>query len=145
VGQDRDSMNLIEEYEAREREAVEKILKRLREKDRASPLDFYPELRLEEKRPYTQYGFIIWGEPVWVLLPYFANIIVGIDYGLSEREFKAEYGLDIDQLLQLQKAGKMSLILELPLSGEKIPDYLLPLYDEGLEKGFPTGYKMGRA
>jgi len=142
VGQDRDSKRLVEEYWDREREAVTKILERLRGKYRVSPLDFYPELRLEEKRPYTQYGFTILGEPVWVLLPYFANIIVGVYYHLSEHEFRAGYGLGVDQLLQLQKEGKVSPILVLPLHREKIPDYLLPLYDEGLEKGFPTDLRI---
>jgi len=142
VEQDRDSKRLIEEYEAREREAGEKILKRLQKKERISPLDFYPELKLEERCPYTQYGFTMRGEPVWVLLPYFANIIVGVDYSLSEQEFKAEYGLGVDQLLQLQKEGKVSLILTLPSPEEKIPDYLLPLYDEGIEKGFPTDLRI---
>jgi len=139
VGQDKDSMKLMEEYIDREIDAMEKILKILPEKDRISPLDFYPELKV--KNPYTQFGFTISGKPVWVLLPYFANIIVDVRCCLSEQEFKAKYGLGIDQLLQLQKERKVSLILNIPPSGEKISDYLLPLYDEGLKKGFPTNLR----
>jgi len=77
-----------------------------------------------------------------VLLPYFANIIVPIFSHLSEREFKARYRLEIDQLLQLQEDGRVSLILYLDPAG-KISDYLLPLYEEGLEKHFPTYLRMG--
>jgi len=139
VGQDKDYMKLIEEYVARETDVMKKILKRLPEKDRVSPLDFYPELKV--RNPYTQYGLTISGKPVWVLLPYFANIIVGVDPHLSEREFKAKYGLGIDQLLQLQREGKVSLILIFPFF-EKISDYLLPLYEEGLKNRSPTNLRI---
>jgi len=134
VKQDKEAMRLKEEYTAREKEAMKKILDRLPEKDWVSPLDFYPELKV--RSPYT--GLVGGDKPVWVVLPYFANIIVFISSYLSEREFKAIYGLEIDQLLQLQEDGKVSLILGFPGLSGKISDYLLPLYEEGLEKHFPT-------
>jgi len=98
-------------------------------------LDFYPEFRLNN--PYTSAWK--WDIPVWVLLPYYSNIIVPIYPNYKEHEFKKRYGLNIDQLLGLEKEKKISIGLHLPQNNEeKISDYLMPLYQEGIDRNIPV-------
>lgn len=135
--QKKDAKELLGEYFVKENEALDEICCKFEKRAvkgncEMSPLDFYPELNLRE--PYTSWQ---WGYPVWVLLPYFDNIIIHIYPSHSEREFKRDYGIGVDELLDLQKEGRVSLILTHPQELE-LSDYFFPLYQEGIEKGFPS-------
>lgn len=147
MGRDKENkkeiMKLKEEYIAKEYEVRLKIYKTIIERvlkgnDEVSPLDFYPEYDLNSKKPYTCHEF---GKPLWILLPHFKSVIVDIYPYYSEPEFERKYEVNVDQLLQLQKDGRVLLRLYLPVR-EEISDYLLPVYEEGLQKGFPTFHRI---
>jgi hypothetical protein len=131
-----ESNGLIQEYEAKEADIIRKLIDTFMKSQCAqfSPLDLYPELKLIE--PYTC-GNLLLGQPLWAILPYYSNILLYISPDWSEEKFLKEYGLGINTLLELHKDGKVALILDLPPDTE-LSDYLRPLYEEGLNKGFPT-------
>ena len=144
--------DLVNEYAARERETCNQIIdrniKKVERGGQVSILDFYPEFDLEH--PYTSKRFDPFSRlqnvPVWALLPYYANIIVHIHPYLSEREFKKIYGVNIDQLLNLQDDKKISLVLEAPFNyDENISDYFIPLYEENVhgKLKLPTFSRIG--
>lgn len=137
-----DVNNLIEEYIEREIKIgslIECIAPRIHYCNyESSPLDFYPELKLE--KPYTCLNNTL-SIPIPILLPYYANIVVIIHPSFNERDFIRNYGLGRDELLNLRKDGKVKLILDLPLN-HKISDYLIPIYEEGLSTGIPTFERM---
>jgi hypothetical protein len=116
-----DIKTLIEEYAAKENEIIGEFIRTLSKKPyESSILDFYPEFKL--KRPYTSAWHL--DMPVWLLLPYYAKIIVPIYPYDSESGFEKRYGLGIEELLQLEKAEKLALRLYLPSPQAGIPQRL---------------------
>ena len=139
----REDKKLIEEYMEKEAGNCVKFFKTMMEKaergEESSFADFYPEWNLRERVPYTGYDFSI---PLWVMLPYYNTVMVPILSHFSEQEFREKYGCGIEDLLKLEKEGKVVLRLA-PLYGEGISDYLRPIFEEGLEKGRPTEFRVG--
>jgi hypothetical protein len=88
----------------------------------------YPELSLHgvyttSLEPYA---------PVWLLLPFFDRIIVGIvPYLQSEDQFRNWYGLSVRDMLGLANQGRLVIRLLVPRSLEVVPQYLDPFFSEG--------------
>ena len=128
---------LIEEYIKKEIENRAKLLETMKEKaergEKVSFADLYPEWNLRERMPYTWQNPDI---PLEVMLPYYNTVIVPIFPHFSEQEFREMYGYGIEELLKLEKEGKV--VLELYLLPKGISDYLRPIFEEALEKGRPS-------
>jgi len=97
-----------------------------------TPLDvirIYPEFRLQgvyttSLEPYA---------PVWLLLPFFDRVIVGIVPHLrTEDQFRSWYGLTVRDMIILANEGRLAIRLLAPNSLEVVPEYLDPFFSEGL-------------
>lgn len=108
-------------WKQRELEKAETLAEQIQP---AGPLDIvkmYPEFKLEgayttSLEPYA---------PVWILLPFFDRVVVGVDPHLrTEEHFKAWYGLSVHQLLSLREKGRVEIRVLGPTSVNVVPQYL---------------------
>lgn len=76
-------------------------------------LDFYPELDL--KPPYTGTGMELLN-PIkpYQLFPFFKTVLVDIPPIPDEFFFKKQYGVSVDELIELERDGKVAIRLSYP-------------------------------
>ena len=136
----KEDKKLLDEYVKKEVEKVEKLSETMVEKakrgEEVSFADLYPEWNLRERMPYTWRNPDI---PLEVMLPYYNTLIVDIVPHFSKQRFRKLYGCDVEELLRLEKEGKVVLRFNpSTLITRGMSDYLRPIFEEGLEKGRPS-------
>jgi len=76
--------------------------------------------------------------PLWALVPFFDQIIVGIlPYLKTEEDFINWYGVSVKQLLILEKQNRVKIRLIYPRSANSIPQYLNCFF----EKNYPCSLR----
>jgi hypothetical protein len=112
----------IQEIDDREKAKCEYLLEKNRKKKRSSVLDFFPELRLR-----GVCGYFMFGQPVWLLIPYLDVVIVNIAPYKNEKALEAKLGLSVKTLLDLERKGRIQLLLDTsPLEYTNL-DFLDPI------------------
>lgn len=85
----------------------------------------YPEFTLRGAYTTSLEPYV----PIWLLLPFFERIIVGIVPHLkTEEEFHEWYGVSIKQLLDLREKGRVEIRVLFPRSLKSTPQYLDPFF-----------------
>lgn len=76
--------------------------------------------------------------PVWALIPFFDQIIVGVlPYLKTEEDFKNWYGVSVKQLLMLEDQNRVKIRLIFPRSINTVPNYLNSFF----EKNYPSSLR----
>lgn len=76
---------------------------------------------------YPEYNFLkpygVWtgGLPIYVVLPFYRQLIVHLDPIKDPEEFRAIYGVSIEEVAQLHESGRLILLLR--RSYERYPEY----------------------
>jgi len=107
----------LEEYDSLEKETAERLLGKTSEQRSLSIIDFYPELNWVRESTYsadlpTRFSAIdpeLRSIPIWVILPYYDRIIVGLEPLRDRETFKAWYGVDIETLHELVTKRKVTI------------------------------------
>ncbi|MCK4357402.1 MAG: hypothetical protein KAW92_01420 [Candidatus Cloacimonetes bacterium] len=122
----------FKKWKNKEIEKTENLLSKSKYKGKLIKL--YPEFNLES--PYTTSldPYV----PLWLMLPFFKKIIVGIlPYLKTPKNFIDWYGVTPEQMLWLYEIEKIELRILFPTSLYSIPKYLNKFFEIGL----PSGYR----
>jgi len=120
--------DFLEYCEQKEKERVESLRESLRPQETASIRQFFPELALEERQPYTH---ALQGEPLQTLIPFFSTIIVSVRPCRTSKEFEDLYGLSVGQVLDLERQGRVAIVLTVPPTKyAECDNYILPILEK---------------
>lgn len=126
--------NQLEEQENGQMEKVGKIFdtmeKRVRDnKESITPIDVYPEiLSIVKGKTYT--NWLAHGTPLSIQLPYFDSTILSIIPVKDEDKFQKAVGVNVEQLIELQKQDSVIPILQFPPMDFEGLDYLDPILEQ---------------
>lgn len=114
--------------EERERERVKSLQQSLQSQETISIRQFFPELALAERQPYTH---ALQGEPLQTLIPFFASVIVSVRPCKTSKDFEDLYGLSVGSLLDLERQGRVAIILPVPSTKyARCDEYILPILEK---------------
>ena len=107
------------DYEEREKEEGRKLLDKSVNAKHFSISDFYPSFHLSsDDSPYcgdlTKHETLGWNTPLWILLPFYKKIIVGIEPLRDKEAFEDRYGVSLRHFLGLIKDGHIIVRLNNP-------------------------------
>ena len=123
-------LNELQEYQNKEWERIDEIRKKIDEP--FSQLDCFPELELEKRKPYCSTSF-----PPSTLIPFHKTVFVKIP-PLDQNEFKKIIQFNVEELIELEKRGRVAIILT-----QNPVDYLnLDYLDPIIEKNPPLSYRI---
>jgi hypothetical protein len=115
----------LKRWKERERNKAEELAGGLL---RPSPKDItklYPEFTLKGVYTTSLDPYV----PLWVLLPFFDKILVGImPYLRTEDDFRRWYGLTVRQMLSLYEQQRIHLRVLFPSAATTTPRYLNPFF-----------------
>lgn len=96
-------------------------------------LDFrtlYPEYGLENLRGPVSTSLEPYSK-IWELVPYRQRIIVHIiAHHPTEEAFRSWYGVSVEEMIDLERRGMVSIMLTLPSIPTDVPSYLDPFFDK---------------